>query len=159
MNTRVLYIIVGIQVLFAISLIVIGTRARDSRKQEYLELTNRVTSGYATEEEFAKLAGYIPAGADAQTVRSLFGAPLQIVGSLIAGDETLEPRTGKYWIYYVAQNDEPVDPEKIPTLKGKIRCFVVEFNEQRRARGKVVWVQHPIEPSKSTPPIASPGTR
>jgi hypothetical protein len=154
MNTRALYIFLAVQALFAVSLIYVGARAREARRQDYLELTHRVTSGMAGEADFLKLAAHIPGGADAQTVRALFGAPLQLAKEMTAGNESIEPRKGNFWIYYVAQDDKPVSPPDVVKLAGKIRCFVVDFDEKGGGRGAIVWVVHPIEPAK--PPAAAP---
>jgi hypothetical protein len=153
MNTRALYILLAVQVLFAGALIFIGAQSRDARKLDYLERTHRVTSGQAGEDDFAKLNALLAPESDAQVVRALFGVPVLSAGEIESRDSKDAAKTparkGIFWIYYPYQPSQPplppIDPAAARKLSGAQRCFVIEFDEFGRAKGQLAWVTHPLK--------------
>ena len=146
MNNRLLYTVLFVQFIFAVGLIVVGTRSREDRRASYLEITHRVTSGYATEEHFTDLSASLAQAADAQAVRALLGPPLAIASKLELGEnEKLETKSGTFWLYYVLiPPNAPVDPGTTNKLTGPVRCFVIEFDVRGRPAGRLAWVKHPL---------------
>lgn len=144
MNSRLLYVFLFVQGLFALSLIYVGMRSREARKQDYLELTHRVTAGHASLEDFDRLKLNLATNADAERVRALFGLPVQTASSIELAGEKGKPHTGTFWIYYAeAEGQRPIDRDAAQKLSGGVKCFVVSFNE-KSTRGDVVEVVHPI---------------
>ena len=138
-NKGLLRVVLIVQALFAFSLIYIGTRARENRKQDYLELTHRVTSGQASEEEFVKLSKILPFPSDKEIVRSLFGLPLETRSELLLEGSAL--KKGEFWLYAPAAEDgKLIGPLEFSALKGRVRCFVVEFDTNGRAHPQMAWV-------------------
>jgi hypothetical protein len=147
LNTRLFYTLLAVQALFAAGLIAVGLRSREDRLVEYLELTRRITSGQAKADDFLKLSSKTAAEADAVTVRSLFGPPLQRATELdvTGSDGKPEHRSGNYWIYYPADAEgRPIDFDALAKLSGPVQCFVVAFDAKGRARGEMLSVVHPI---------------
>src|SRR5260370_41860267 len=107
MNTHVLRIVLIVQLIFAASLVYIGSSAREGRRMEYLELTHRATSGQASEEELAKLITMLPPDSDEDRVRALFGLPLERATELQLGDPPAN-QSGNFWVYYPATDNQPV---------------------------------------------------
>ena len=159
-NKSLLRVVLIVQALFAFSLIYIGTRARENRKQDYLELTHRVTSGQASEEDFVRLSKMLPFPSDKEIVRSLFGLPLETRGELVIEESSPEPdntkassaagiaksasKKGEFWLYSPAGEDgKLIGPQEFSALKGRVRCFVVEFDSNGRAHPEMTWVVRP----------------
>jgi hypothetical protein len=148
MNKRLLYLILLVQVLFAFGLIMIGIRARDNRRNEYLELTWLVSSGQATTEDFAKLKSHLGPESDAQMVRSLLGVPMQTASEVEIGETKIEKRTGEFWLYYPRDPGAPaalLSPESARKLSGAVKTFVVSFDEKGFAKGEMLMVKHPVK--------------
>ena len=145
MNPRVLNILLVIQALFIAALFYAGYCSRESRKVGYLELTHRVTSGQATEEEFDKLAGFLPDTADKQIIRSLFGLP--VARAVAVGLSSKEILAGDLWIFYPrAEGAAPIDSADVATLSGSVPAFIFEFDLRGRARwrkGNIEYAQRP----------------
>lgn len=132
------------QGLFGIALIYVGSRAREARKADYLELTHRVTAGHASFDDFEKVKLMLPLDADPQRVRALLGLPVQTTESLELAAEKGKPHAGKFWIYYAeGEGQLAIDREAALKFSGAVKCFVVSFNE-KSTRGEVVEVVHPI---------------
>ena len=141
-NTRLLQAVLIVQALFAFSLIYIGSRARENRKQDYLELTHRVTSGQANEADYLKLAGMVPMQADKEVIRSLFGPPLLAKSEVVFDEDNLGAVKGTFWLYFVVGEDgKIVGVQDVAELKGRVRCFVVGFNADGRAQWRMAWVK------------------
>lgn len=144
MNRRLLYVFLFVQGLFALAIIYVGSRAREARKQDYLELTHRVTAGHASLDDFQKVKALLMPDADPERVRALLGLPVQTAGSLELASEKGKPHAGKFWIYYAESDGQrPIDRDAAQKLTGGVKCFVVEF-AANRARGDVVEIIHPI---------------
>ena len=144
MNTRLFYVVLGVQTFFAAALIIIGLISRDNRRVEYLEQTRRITSGQASVDDYTKLSSRI-FGADALTVRAHCGPPMQRATELDIGPGKPEHRTGTFWIYYPADaHGYPLDFEAMEKLSGPVSCFVVSF-ENNRADAQVLSVVHPVK--------------
>lgn len=150
MNTRLLYIILFAQVIFAGGLLYVGRQSRANRRQDYLELTHRVTSGQASAADFERLSGHLPDGADKTAVRSLLGPPLMRANRVEYEDGKSSAPNSSVWLYYPlnAETAEapaaPLDVAEIEKLKGPVACFVVEFNERGRASWRMGKVNHPL---------------
>jgi hypothetical protein len=149
MNTRLFYAVLAVQALFALGLILVGLRARDERRLEYLELTHRVTSGQAKPEHFMKLSSVVTQEADETIVRALFGPPLRRAAEIdvVKGsdDSKTEHRKGNFWVYYPADSQgRPLDFDAASKLQGPVQCFVVEFDAKGRARGDIITIMHPL---------------
>ena len=141
-NTRLLYVILIVQALFAFSLLYVGGRARENRRQDYLELTHRVISGHASEEDFSKLAKLLPARADAETVRLLFGLPLRTSLQLNLGDPP-QVHKGEFWVYYpTGPEGQSIGLQEMQELKGAVRCFIIEFDAKTVVRDEFAPVVH-----------------
>jgi len=133
-----------VQGLFAISLIYVGSRAREARKADYLELTHRLTAGHASFEDFEKVKTLLVPSDDAERVRALLGLPVQTADSLELTAEKGKSRAGKFWIYYAEADDQhAIDSAAAQKMSGSVKCFVVEFTD-KGPRGEVVEVVHPI---------------
>jgi|GEM_PF-1776145 len=157
MNTRVLLAVLFAQAIFGLGLIAVGLSSRQSRQNEYIEMTYRVTSGLGQEQDYTKLAGFLALDAEAPQARVLFGLPVRTARQIEMGESQTElaVRKGKFWIYYVytppsypntgnptvARATDPVSSEK---LTDAVRCFVIEFDEKDRAKPKLAWVKHPL---------------
>jgi hypothetical protein len=147
LNRRLLYVFLFVQGFFAIALIYVGTRAREGRKQDYLELTHRVAAGHATLDDFEKLKFMLPLDSDAERVRALLGLPDQTATSIELAVEKGKPHAGKFWIYYPEGADQhAIDREAAEKLSGGVKCLVVEFGEKTRA--DVVEIIHPLNTSR-----------
>jgi hypothetical protein len=153
MNTRLLYVILFTQVLFAGALLYIGRQSRANRKQDYLELTHRVMAGHGRDEDFEKLIDYLPKNADKTVVRSLFGLPvarMKQIETLPKGKDSL--LKGDFWLYYPVKDEGTpeapatiVDTADVENLKGELRCFIIEFNDRGRVdHFRTVVVEHPL---------------
>jgi hypothetical protein len=148
MNTRLLYIILLVQALFAFGLIMVGMRSRENRRNEYLEQSWLVSSGQATAEDFANLKTHLGPETDAQLVRSLFGVPMQTASEIEIGDGKTEKRAGEFWLYYPRNPGEPaklLSPNSAKELKGPVQTFVISFDEKGFAKGEMLTVKHPVK--------------
>lgn len=147
MNTRVLLAVLFAQAIFGLGLIAVGLSSRQSRQNEYIEMTYRVTSGLGREEDYTKLAGFLAVDAEAPQARVLFGLPVRTAQQIEMGasQTDLAVRKGKFWIYYVyTPPSYPIDPAASEKLLGPVRCFVIEFDEKDRAKPKLGWIKHPL---------------
>ena len=151
-NTRLLYVLLAVQFLFAGALIFVGEQVRSKRRLDYLELTHRVTSGRARRDDFEKLAALLPERAERPEVRALFGLPL-LRADGVDSDEAGQRRreTGEFWIYYFAaaasdpeNPPAPFDKSDAEKLSGIQNCFVIAFDAKGRATAKVMALVHPI---------------
>ncbi|HYG75818.1 MAG TPA: hypothetical protein VEK08_12510 [Planctomycetota bacterium] len=144
MNTRAFHIVIAVQALFAIALIYIGMVARERRQTEYLERTHRVIAGHATIEDFQKLRAAMPADANMQTVRSLFGLPVLWARKLEFVEPNLGEQEGPFWVYYPRDAGENLTTwHNVVALQGDIQCFVVKISKGPWI-GEIVKVKHPI---------------
>ena len=144
MDRRLLYVVLFVQGLFAIALIYVGSRAREARKEDYLELTHRLTAGHASVEDFEKVKTLLVPSDDPERVRALLGLPVLTADSLELAAEKGKPRAGKFWIYYAEAADQhAVDSAAAQKFSGGVKCFVVEFTD-KGPRGDVVEVVHPV---------------
>jgi hypothetical protein len=151
MNTRLLYVLLAVQALFAAALLYVGYVARDNRRQAYLELTHRVTSGQAGSAEYTQLAGFLSRDADKTAVRALFGLPV-LRTAQVAIDEGKSTATviqGDYWIYYPndtqsGEPGKPVDTADTELFTQSCQCFLIEFDAKGRASGRLVKLAHPV---------------
>jgi hypothetical protein len=147
MNTRLFYIVLAVQVFFAGSLVVLGTRARENRRIEYMEQTYLVTSGFGSAADFEKLSTHLGPQSDTRTVRALFGLPVVSASEIQTGSEKdkLQPQKGSFWIYYFYEPPgAPIDADAAKKLSGPQRVFLVSFNSDGFAKASVAWVQHPF---------------
>ena len=144
MNKRALYVLLAIQVLFAGSLIYLGSQAREARRDEYLVLTHRITSGMASEADFNRVAEHMPGDAGAQVVRALFGLPVEIRFEIpVEGEHSIvQTRTGVFWIYYPNLNGTVIDGISIRKLGGAVNCFVVQFDKNDKAKAEWLKIVH-----------------
>lgn len=150
MPPKMLNVLLVVQALFAGSLLYIGYTSRENRKQDYLELTHRVTAGQASAADFQKLAGFLPDWGGKPEVRALFGLPVTRATQLELKDA--KPITGEYWVYYTPRQVgpiemplTPVDSADVEKLQGSVACFVVEFDKKGRAKPRMENVVHPIK--------------
>lgn len=163
MNQRVLNVILIVQALFIAALFYAGYASRENRKVGYLELTHRVTSGQATNEDFEKLASMLPEVTDRPVVRSLFGLPVSRAGRVeIKGEPAID---GEIWLYYPLQKSaEPkatdgagqmasLDAADVEKLVGPVHCFIFVFDNRGRATWRRAEVAHPL----TIPPVSPPG--
>ncbi|HLX60139.1 MAG TPA: hypothetical protein VKX17_02540 [Planctomycetota bacterium] len=157
MNTRLLYVVLFVQFVFAGALICIGLQSRANRKESYLELTHRVTEGYASAADFEELAARLRDDADKTTVRTLFGLPVVRANQIeVVENGKTSALKGELWIYYPLTSPSqasgtvasPIDAADAAKLSGPVTCFVVEFDAHGAAKGRLATVNHPLAPVK-----------
>ena len=153
MNSRLLYAILAVQLLFAASLFYIGSRSRENRKLEYLERTHRATAGMGSVADFTALNEALEGlehGGKIE-IRALFGLPVLTAESIEIQDAGAanQRRTlkGEFWIYYPGQdNSAPrLDATTASALNGPVNAFVIHFEKNSsRGRGALLTVTHPV---------------
>ena len=162
MNQRVLNVILVMQALFIAALFYAGYASREYRKVGYLELTHRVTSGQATNEDFERLASMLPEVTDKSVVRSLFGLPMARAGRVEIKDAPAVD--GDIWLYYPLQKSvdqkgadgslpmASLDVPDVEKMSGPVQCFIFIFDSRGRATWRRADVGHPL----SYPPVSPP---